>query len=142
MMKEKDAVLLFHLPFELKANLEAEAKQRKLSMTKLVNALIADCLKKKTGRGNRANDHELVMDYLRKIHPETASGIMIARETGIDRGRVMIILNNLSGLKDNYAAGDTDGEFPFLVYEQGEDRHTEYGISKDVENGIYAYQEA
>jgi hypothetical protein len=136
MMKEKDAVILFHIPIELKDSLATEAKQRKLSMTKLINTLIADCLKKKTGRGNRANDHELVMDYLRKIHPETASGIMIARETGIDRSRVMIILNNLSGLKDNYAAGGTDREFPFLVYEQGENRHTEYGIYRDIETGI------
>jgi hypothetical protein len=90
------------------------------------------------GRGNRADDNELVIDYLRKIYPETAAGIEIAQETGIKRCRVMIILNNLSGLKDNYEKDYTDNDFPFLIYEHGENRHTRYGIYKDVQSGIYA----
>jgi hypothetical protein len=90
-----------------------------------------------TGRGNRAADHQLVIDYLRQIHPKTARKIAIAEATGINQARVLIILNNLSGLKDDYKDGIEGAEFPFLVYETGTERNTEYGIYKDAEGGIF-----
>ena len=140
-MREKDAVILFHIPIELKGTLSAEAKNRKISMTKLINRFIIEALKKKTittGRGHRSSDHEFVIDYLRKIHPKTARKITISHETGIKQDRVLIILNNLSGLKDTYNTDDIqDKDFPFLVYECQENGYTEYGIWKDVETNIF-----
>ena len=137
-MRNKEAVIYFHIPFALKANLETEAKNRNLSMTKLINHIITESLKiKKTGRGNRAGDHQLVIDYLRSIHPETARKITISQATGIKQNRVLIILNNLSGLQDTYSAEGINSEnIPFLIYETGEKRQTEYGIAKDIERGL------
>ena len=83
----------------------------------------------KTGRGHRSNDHEFVIEYLRKIHPDTARKITIAEATGLKQDRVLIILNNLSGLKNDYSEGYIDNdEFPFLVYECDVDGNTQYGI--------------
>lgn len=94
--------------------------------------------KPKTGRGNRGADVQLVMDYLRSIHPATARKITIADKTGIRQDRVLIILNVLSGICDSYSYEAMEGKaFQFLVYETGDKGKTEYGIAKDVENGLY-----
>jgi hypothetical protein len=90
-----------------------------------------------TGRGYRADDHQLVIDYLRSIHPKTARKVTIAKETGLRQDRVLIILNNLSGFENTHEDGiKNDGKFSFLVYEDNEGDRTEYGIWKDVERGI------
>jgi hypothetical protein len=142
MMAVKDAVILFHIPIELKRTLVSEARERKLSVTKLINRLIVESLQKKpitTGRGHRADDHKLVVDYLRSIRPKTARKITISQATGIKQDRVLIILNNLSGLQNDYKDGMGNDEFPFLVYECQDNGRTVYGIAKDIEEGIYAY---
>jgi len=95
-----------------------------------------------TGRGHRADDNELVKDYLRSIHPNTARKVQIAKNTGLDQARVLIILNNLSGLENTYEGGiKNDSKFSFLVYESCNKPIT-YGIFKDEETGIIPYQDA
>ena len=92
----------------------------------------------KTGRGHRAGDHQLVMDYLRGIHPKTARKATIAKKCKLNQARVLIILNNLSGVSED--KDKEDAEFipkDFLVYEEYENGYTRYGISVDVQEGIY-----
>jgi hypothetical protein len=90
-----------------------------------------------TGRGHREDDNLLVIDYLRSIHPATARKVDIAKNAGLGQDRVLIILNNLSGLKDDYSDASETKEFPFLVYESDEGEYTEYGIWKDEKLGIF-----
>jgi len=94
----------------------------------------------KTGRGHRSDDHEKVKDYLRKIHPETARKVQISQATGIKQDRVLIILNNLSGLQDTYTTDSVNkSDVPFLVYEEQNKitGYTQYGIYKCTETGIF-----
>ena len=89
----------------------------------------------KTGRGNvKTDDVELVKNYLRSIHPDTARKFDIAKSTGLKQDRVLIILNLLSGVSDDDK--DEDAEFvprDFLVYDTGDEKDTRYGIFKDKE---------
>lgn len=92
----------------------------------------------KTGRGHRAEDHHLVMDYLRRIHPKTARKMTIAKKCKLDQNRVLIILNNLSGVSED--KDKEDAEFipkDFLIYQDDGGEFTRYGIWKDVQEGIY-----
>jgi len=91
----------------------------------------------KTGRGNaNTAEIELVKNYLRKIHPETARKMDIAKATGLGQDRVLIILNLLSGVSDDNK--DDDAEFVpknFLVYDIDDEKECRYGIFKDNNTG-------
>ena len=91
---------------------------------------------KKTGRGNaNVEEIEMVKNYLRKIHPETARKVDIAKATNLGQDRVLIILNLLSGVSDDNK--DDNAEFvpkDFLLYEDEDEKETRYGIYKDLNN--------
>jgi len=93
---------------------------------------------KKTGRGNTNNEEiELVKNYLRNIHPESARRVDIAKSTGLGQDRVLIILNLLSGVCEDEKGNDA--EFipkDFLVFEDTDEKETRYAIFKDIENKI------
>jgi hypothetical protein len=137
MMKEKDAIILFHIPIGLKENLAVEAKERKLSMTKLINRFIVESLKKKsitTGRGHLDIDAvEKTKEYLRKKYPEPVRAIDIAQYTGKSQARAARILDLLSG--DTTESENTYNDF--LVYLNDDTSPVSYGIFKDTERGIY-----
>jgi len=95
-----------------------------------VNEILKPKAKQKTGRGNKGDDHEQVKGLLRKVHPETLRKVEISVITGIPQDRVMIILNNLSGVNESEIDHD------FLVYSDEENKYTEYGIAKDKKTGI------
>jgi len=138
MMKEKDAVILFHIPIELKASLIAESKSRKISMTKLINRFITESLAKKiftTGRGHQDFDAiEKTKEYLRKKHPEPVRAIDIAQYTGKSQARAARLLDLLSG----FCSESENSNVDFLLYANDDSFPTTYGIFKDVERGIYA----
>ena len=136
-MRNKEATILFHIPFALKANLATEAKNRKLSMTKLINLFITESLKRKvqeTGRGHLDIDAiEKTKKYLRKKHPETIRAIDLANFLGKTQARATRLLDYLSG-------GCSDNEntvTEFLVYLNDDNDPVTYGIFKDAERGIY-----
>ena len=143
MMKDKDAVILFHIPIELKASLIAESKNRKISMTKLINRFIVESLAKKivtTGRGNADIDAiEKTKEYLRMKHPQCIRPNELAKYINKPQARALRILDLLSGVSNDR---DKEGaEFlsrDFLVYVNDDISPTTYGIFKDVERGIYA----
>ena len=135
-MAVKDAVILFHIPIELKKTLVSEAKERKLSVTKLINKFIIEALQKKpitTGRGHIDIDAiEKTKDFLRKKHPEPVRAIDIAQHTGKSQARAARLLDLLSGDCGENENTNTD----FLVYVNDD---STYSIFKDTERGIYAY---
>ena len=136
-MKNPEAVIYFHIPFEVKASLEAEAKVRKLSMTKLINRFIIESLKRKaveTGRGHLDIDAiEKAKKYMRKKHPEPIRAIELANYIGKSQARATRILDHLSGDCSDNENTNTD----FLVYLDDESDISRYGIFKDVETGIF-----
>jgi hypothetical protein len=136
MMREKDAVILFHIPFELKDKLVLEARERKLSVTKLINKFIIEALQKKpitTGRGHLDIDAmEKTKEYLRMKHPEPVRAIDIAHFTGKTQARAARLLDYFSGDCGENENTNTD----FLVYVNDD---STYSIFKDTEKGIYAY---
>jgi hypothetical protein len=138
MMKEADAVILFHIPFELKGNLAAAAKERKMSMTKLINRFIADCLKKKaaeTGRGHLDLDSiQKVKEYMRMKHPDPIRIIDLAQYTGKTQARAARLLDYLSGSAEDSENTVTD----FLVYCDDSEYPPVFGIFKDAERNFYA----
>jgi hypothetical protein len=138
MMREKDAVILFHIPIELKENLAVEAKERKLSMTKLINRYIADCIKKKaiaTGRGHIDVDSiEKTKTFLRKRHPNPVRIIDVANYVGVQQARAARLLDLLSGDCGENENTNTD----FLIYCNDDVNPKTYNIFKDTQKGIYA----
>ena len=139
MMREKDAVILFHIPIELKKSLVSEARERKLSITKLINRFIVESLKKKpiaTGRGHIDIDAiEKTKEYLRMKHPEPVRAIDIAEYTGKTQARATRLLDLLSGDCGENENTNTD----FLVYCNDDVKPVTYSIFIDKEQGIYAY---
>jgi hypothetical protein len=91
---------------------------------------------KSTGRGNLANDHQLVIDYLRSIHPEKARKMDIAKSTGLGQDRILIILNNLSGVCDDKKDEEEFVFQDFLVYEDEDEKETRYGIFRDKQLAV------
>jgi hypothetical protein len=137
MMKEADAIILFHIPFGLKENLAAAAKHRKISMTKLINHFIADCLEKKvitTGRGHKNVDQlDGAIKFFRMKHPKEITPIELAHHLKCQQARAMRLIDLLSG---NEADGDIREDF--LVYSNDDASPTRYGIFRDSLMGIHA----
>ena len=87
----------------------------------------------KTGRGHVAIEViEAVKDYLRSIHPETATAKDIGDYIGVSGARAVRILDILSGSINQ----SENSQFEFLVYETGKPRNTKYGIYLDQKTGI------
>ena len=88
----------------------------------------------KTGRGHTDVEAlEAVKEYLRSVHPETASAKDIGNYIGRSGPRAARIIDMLSGSVNQ----SENSKFDFLVYEEGwEKKHTRYGIYLDHKTGI------
>jgi len=135
--RENDSVILFHIPIGLKKSLVLEARERKLSVTKLINRFIIESLQRKpitTGRGHIDIDAiEKTKEYLRMKHPEPVRAIDIAEHTGKSQSRAARLLDLLSGDCGDNENTNTD----FLIYVNDDQNPATYGIFKDSEKGIY-----
>jgi hypothetical protein len=142
MMREKDAVVLFHIPFELKDKLVSEARERKLSVTKLINRFIVESLKKKTittGRGHIDIDAiEKTKAFLRKKHPKPVRIIDVANHVGVQQARAARLLDILSG----GCSENTNSETDFLIYCNDDEKPVTFSIFIDRETEIYADENA
>jgi hypothetical protein len=139
MMREPDAVVFFHLPFDLKDRLVSEARERKLSVTKLINRLIVEALQKKpiaTGRGHTDNETlQKVKEFMRMRYPEPVRAVDLAQYTGKSQARAARLLDYFSGDCGENENTNTD----FLVYCNDDEKPVTYSIFIDKERGIYAY---
>jgi len=147
LLEYNDAVIFFHIPRQLKDELLKAVKLQNLSITSILNGLIADYInaikeklrqKKKTGRGNvDLHQIELVKKCLRKAHPNGLRKVEIARAIGVDQARCLILLNLLSGVSgDKEKEGAEFVSSDFLVCEDREGKYTKYYIFKDRELGL------
>jgi len=131
---KEDAVILFHLKKKNKETLADQAKLEGLSVTGLLNALIADYISKKleavkqlvkkpTGRGNVDREAiEKVKELMRSRDPEGVRLQDIAEYVGCSNARARGLIDILSVVSDS----NTD----FFVYES-ENKPTRYYISMD-----------
>jgi hypothetical protein len=131
LLEPEDAIILFHLPRDVKDSLVNEARKRNFSITKLLNDLISGFLKPKkpTGRGHTDLDQiEKAKEILRMRHPEGVRAIEIADHVGCDNARARGLMDLLSE--------KTESNPDFLVCEDGGRRSTLYYIYRDDKLGI------
>jgi hypothetical protein len=123
-----DSVILFHILKKAKDSFAAQAKEKDMSLTRLLNELIADFLskitpavKKATGRGHiDFMQIERAKDCLRK-NPKGVQAVEIANYVGCSQARAVRLMDILSDGVD------------FLVYQEDEVKPTRYFISKDTQ---------
>lgn len=145
-----DAVILFHLDPEMKANLVKAVKLQNLTITGILNSLIKDYIssigqlyktlkpKAKTGRGN-VNLHEiqLVKEYMRKMHPKEVRTKEIACYVGCSQTRARGLMDLLSGVNNDKKAKDAVFDSKgFLVGMNDDKKPAAYFIFKDNETGF------
>ena len=133
----EDDVILFHIKRKNKETLADQAKLEGLSVTGLLNTLIADyiskklesakqAIKPKTGRGNIDWEQlEKVKELMRSRDPEGVRLQDIAEFCGCSNARARGLIDILS---------DTHTQKEFLVYE-GEKKPTRYYIYSDELRG-------
>ena len=132
----EDDVILFHIKRKNKETLAYQAKLEGLSVTGLLNALIADyiskkletvkqVLKPKTGRGNIDWERLEKAKELIRSKPEGVRLQDIAVYCGCSNARARGLIDILS---------DTHTQKEFLVYE-GEEKPTRYYIYSDELRG-------
>jgi len=146
----EDTTVLFHIQRANKERFADMAKLEGLSLTGLLNALIADYIsgrlaklkeKIKTGRGN-ANVGEIdkAKEFFRKMHPKPVRKVELANYIGCSQARALIILNILSGVSnDKEKEGAEFVSKDFLVGENDDQNPLTYFIYKDKEMGIEPY---
>jgi len=136
-IEEGDTVILFHLKKNNKETLADQAKLEGLTVTGLLNALIADYLAKKleavkavvkkTGRGNIDRGAiEKLKELMRNKAPEGVRLQDIAEYVGCSNARARGLIDLVSDVWDS----NTD----FLVYES-EKKPTRYFIYRDGKEG-------
>jgi hypothetical protein len=140
-----DTTILFHIQSGNKEKFANIAKQEGLSVTGLLNTLIADYItsrlsklkeKVKTGRGNANLDEiEKAKEYFRKMHPKPIRKVELANYIGCTQARALIILNVLSGVSNDKEKGAFIPK-DFLVGENDDQNPLTYFIYKDKELGI------
>jgi len=134
----EDDVILFHIKRKNKETLADQARLEGLSVTGLLNTLIADYLtkkleavkqvfKQKTGRGNIDWDQlEKVKELMRSRDPEGVRLQDIAEYCDCSNARARGLIDILS---------DTHTQTEFLVYEEDKVKPTRYFIYSDESRG-------